>query len=125
MGMINGHSLRGFMPKFLVLMVYPEISPIWVLVPQLEPIPTQKSPSYHALPDGRLLAGHAAADGGGMTITYFVDAEMLSLDGNKQGDFHLETTSQVEAESAFLHCWFEGRFWDVRIRKEWRKDEGD
>ena len=40
-------------------------------------------------------------------------------------DFHLETPNQAEAEHAFLDCWFRRTFWDVRIWKEWRKDEAD
>ena len=58
-----------------------------------------------------------------MTILYHVDAETKTKEGVIIRDYHLETPDQAEAESAFCHCWFEGQFWDVRIRKEWGKIE--
>ena len=50
-------------------------------------------------------------------ILYHVDA--------KTGvrNYHLETPDQEEAEREFMRCWFEGQFWDVRIRRELRKEK--
>ena len=59
-----------------------------------------------------------------MSMTYYVDAETKSKSVISR-DYHLETPNQAEAESEFIRCWFTQGFWDVRIRKEWKKDEAN
>lgn len=58
-----------------------------------------------------------------MKLFYHVDAEIKAITGEVFRDYHLETESQAEAESAFLRAWFYGEFWDVRIWKEWKEDK--
>lgn len=58
-------------------------------------------------------------------MIYHVDAEVKIPSGAVIRDFHLETTNQAEAESEFIRCWFVGQFWDVRVRKEWAKEEAN
>ena len=52
-------------------------------------------------------------------IIYHVDAR-TPVEGNILRDYHLETESQAEAESAFIRTWFYGEFWSVKIWKEWK-----
>ena len=56
-------------------------------------------------------------------ILYHVDAR-TPVEGTVIRDYHLETPDQEEAEREFMRCWFEGQYWDVRIRKEEGKEEG-
>lgn len=60
-----------------------------------------------------------------MTPVYLVDAKTEAPNGTVIADYHLETSSQPYAESEFIRCWFSRGFWDVRIRKEWKKDDPD